>query len=172
MIDVTGHGTHVASIVAGRKIEKASYFGLAEGTMRGGVPNAKIAVYKTCWRVRKEGEETSVCPEEIVVKAIDDAIMDKVDIISYSQGFYYTPLQDDHVSWAFLRALNNGILTSAAAGNSGKYSAVINGAPWVMTVAASLKDRFFETKLELEGEDKPITVSEIDRFLVSQVISH
>ncbi|EOA26624.1 hypothetical protein CARUB_v10022688mg [Capsella rubella] len=159
VIDVTGHGTHVASIVAGRKIDKASYFGLAEGTMRGGVPNAKISVYKTCWKViREDGTEDSVCPEHGVVKAIDDAIKDKVSIISYSQGLNSNPLQEDHISWAFLRALNNGILTSAAAGNSGKYYAVANGAPWVMTVAASLKDRFFKTKLDLEGEDEPITV--------------
>ncbi|CAA0375779.1 unnamed protein product [Arabidopsis thaliana] len=163
VIDVTGHGTHVASIVAGRKVEKAGYFGLAEGTMRGGVPNAKIAVYKTCWRViRKNGREDSVCREDNILKAIDDAIADKVDIISYSQGFQFTPLQKDKVSWAFLRALKNGILTSAAAGNyanNGKfYYTVANGAPWVMTVAASLKDRIFETKLELEGEDKPIIV--------------
>lgn len=160
VIDVTGHGTHVASIVAGRKVEKAGYFGLAEGTMRGGVPNAKIAVYKTCWRViRKDGRADSVCREDNILKAIDDAIEDKVDIISYSQGFI-SRLQKDKVSWAFLRALKNGILTSAAAGNDGNYYyTVANGAPWVMTVAASLKDRYLETKLELEGEDKPIIVS-------------
>ncbi|XP_010508956.1 PREDICTED: subtilisin-like protease SBT4.1 isoform X1 [Camelina sativa] len=159
VIDVTGHGTHVASIVAGRKVEKASYFGLAEGTMRGGVPNAKIAVYKTCWNViRLDDTKGSVCREHDVVKAIDQAILDKVDIISFSQGLKYTLLQEDKISWAFLRALNNGILTSAAAGNTGNYYKVANGAPWVMTVAASLKDRFFETKLELEGEDKPIVV--------------
>lgn len=165
VIDRTGHGTHVASIVAGREIETASYFGLAEGTLRGGVPNAKIAVYKTCWRKRKRGKESTVCPEDSVLKAIDHAIEDKVDIISYSQGNGSpTPLHKDCISWAFLRALEKGILTSAAAGNSWNYYAVENGAPWIMTVAASLKDRFFETKLELEGENEPITVSETDRF--------
>lgn len=162
MIDVVGHGTHVASIVAGREIEKASYFGLAEGTMRGGVPNAKIAVYKTCWNFRKNGTDGSVCPQHKVLEAIEDAIKDEVDIISYSQGLPYPrPMDQDFVSWAFLRALGKGILTSAAAGNLGKdgYYAISNGAPWVMTVAASSKDRFFETLLELEG-DKSITVSE------------
>uniref|UniRef100_A0A1J3CU78 Cucumisin n=1 Tax=Noccaea caerulescens TaxID=107243 RepID=A0A1J3CU78_NOCCA len=161
VIDVMGHGTHIASIVAGREIEKASYFGLAEGTMRGGVPNAKIAVYKTCWRIRnKKGEEVFVCPQHKALKAIEDAIKDEVDVISYSQGLDYpVPMHKDCVSWAFLRAVEKGILISASAGNFGpNYYAVANGAPWVMTVAASLKDRFFETKLELEGEDKPVTV--------------
>ncbi|KAJ4906747.1 Subtilisin-like serine endopeptidase family protein [Raphanus sativus] len=160
VIDVTGHGTHVASIVAGKEIEKASYFGLAEGTMRGGVPNAKIAVYKTCWKILKEGKEVSYCPEHKALEAIEDAIKDKVDIISYSQGLPKPiPIHKDCVSWAFLRALEKGILTSTVAGNSGMNPyAIINGAPWVMTVAASLKDRFFMTELELEEEDDSIFV--------------
>ncbi|CAA7029460.1 unnamed protein product [Microthlaspi erraticum] len=125
--------------------------------MRGGVPNAKIAVYKICWRIRnKKGKEVLVCPQHKALEAIEDAIKDEVDVISYSQGLDYpVPMHKDCVSWAFLRAVEKDILISTSAGNFGpNYYAVVNGAPWVMTVAASLKDRFFETKLELEGEDK------------------
>ncbi|CAH8363044.1 unnamed protein product [Eruca vesicaria subsp. sativa] len=164
VIDVDGHGTHVASIVAGKEIEKASYFGLAEGTMRGGVPNAKISVYKTCWKIINK--EDLSCPEHKVLEAIEDAIKDKVDIISYSQGGQKPiPIHKDLVSWAFLRALEKGILTSTVAGNSGMEPyTIINGAPWVMTVAASLKDRLFKTKLELEGDKSIFVYDTINTF--------
>ncbi|KAK9050968.1 hypothetical protein SSX86_027593 [Deinandra increscens subsp. villosa] len=44
--DRTGHGTHVASILAGRQVRDANYYSLAQGIARGGVPSARLAVYK------------------------------------------------------------------------------------------------------------------------------
>ncbi|KAJ1389149.1 Peptidase S8/S53 domain [Sesbania bispinosa] len=66
--DSEGHGTHCASIVAGNSIKSASLYGLASGIARGGVPSARIAVYKPCWSLG--------CEEADILAAFDEAIAD------------------------------------------------------------------------------------------------
>ncbi|CAF1891597.1 unnamed protein product [Brassica napus] len=44
--DTVGHGTHTASTIAGNAIQDASFYGLGNGTMRGGVPASRIVSYK------------------------------------------------------------------------------------------------------------------------------
>ena len=51
-------------------------FGL--GTARGGVPSARIAVYKIWW--------SDGCFDADILAAFDDAVADGVDIISISVG--------------------------------------------------------------------------------------
>ncbi|KAK1271741.1 hypothetical protein QJS04_geneDACA016197 [Acorus gramineus] len=71
--DTEGHGTHTASTAAGRQVSGANFFGLREGTARGGVPSARIAVYKVCW--------FDDCHDVDILAAFDDAIADGVDLI-------------------------------------------------------------------------------------------
>lgn len=71
-IDFNGHGTHVASTAAGNPIKHASMLGLGEGTSRGGVPSARIAIYKVC-----KGHE---CDTSRIFEAFSDAVLDGVDI--------------------------------------------------------------------------------------------
>lgn len=130
-----------------------SFLGLAEGVTRGGVPGARIAVYKVCW--------TDVgCGTADILKAFDDAIADGVDIISVSLGAdWVSDYFDDAIAIGSFHAMRNGILTSNSAGNSGPDPVSIsNYAPWTMTVAASTIDRKFVTKLVL-GNGQFITVS-------------
>ncbi|CAN1320748.1 unnamed protein product [Linum perenne] len=142
--DALGHGTHTSSIAAGRPVSGANFLGLAKGTAIGGVPNARIAVYKVCW-VNQD------CNSVDVLAGFDDAIADGVDILSMSLGSLY-PLQffDDDLAIASFHAMKRGVLTSASAGNEGPSPVTAtNIAPWMLTVAASTIDRKFVSQVIL-----------------------
>nr|XP_015877218.2 cucumisin-like [Ziziphus jujuba var. spinosa] len=145
--DSEGHGTHTASTIVGGLVERASLMGLGSGTARGGVPSARIAVYKVCW--------ADGCHDADILAAFDDAIADGVDIISLSLGGstakdYF----NDSIAIGTFHAMRNGILTSASAGNDGPSSATIsNFSPWMLSVAASTIDRKFFTNIQL-GNNK------------------
>ncbi|KAJ0100790.1 hypothetical protein Patl1_06473 [Pistacia atlantica] len=141
--DSEGHGTHTSSTAAGGLVSKASLFGLGLGTARGGVPSARIAVYKICW--------FDGCPDADILAAFDDAIADGVDIISISVGGEFADdYFDDPIAIGAFHAMKNGILTSNSAGNSGPdYASVSSVAPWLLSVAASTIDRKFYTLVKL-----------------------
>ncbi|MEX0657252.1 MAG: S8 family serine peptidase [Nitrosopumilaceae archaeon] len=95
--DTNGHGTEVAGIIA------------ADGTIKGIAPKAKLLAY----RVSDDGESVS---SDLIVKAIERAIIDKADIINISLGVNKTnKIIDDSVN----KAVNNGIVVVTAAGNNG-----------------------------------------------------
>ncbi|XP_019435136.1 PREDICTED: subtilisin-like protease SBT4.9 [Lupinus angustifolius] len=74
--DIDGHGTHTASIVAGNNVPSARFYGLAQGTARGGVPSARIAAYKVCGELG--------CTSHAIMAAFDNAIADGVSLLSVS----------------------------------------------------------------------------------------
>ena len=151
--DSIGHGSHTASTAGGQEVSGANYFGLANGTARGGVPHARIAVYKVCW-----GE--GFCGLADILAAFDDAISDGVDIISVSLGGGGPiPYFEDPIAIGSFHALKRGILTSSSAGNDGPSPLLIsNYAPWLLTVAASTIDRKFVAKAVL-GNGQVFAVS-------------
>ncbi|XP_062089437.1 cucumisin-like [Humulus lupulus] len=141
--DSNGHGSHTSSTAAGALVNHASLLGLGSGTARGGVPSARIAVYKICW--------FDGCFDADILAAFDDAIADGVDIISLSVGgstsFDYF---NDSIAIGAFHSMKNGILTSNSAGNSGPGPATItNLSPWSLSVAASTIDRKFLTQVKL-----------------------
>jgi hypothetical protein len=87
------------------------------------------------------------------VAAVEQAILDGVDVINFSisgGGNAYT----DPVELAFLEAYDAGVSVSASAGNSGPGAGTADHAgPWVTTVGASTYDHMFLTTLHLESSD-------------------
>ncbi|XP_027155311.1 cucumisin-like [Coffea eugenioides] len=145
--DSEGHGSHTASTAAGRLVSKASLFDLGSGTARGGVPSARIAVYKICW--------SDGCYDSDILAAFDDAIADGVDIISLSIGGSF-PLNyfEDTIAIGAFHSMKHGILTSNSAGNSGPgASSITNFSPWSLSVAGSVTDRKFVTNVLLGNKN-------------------
>ncbi|CAI9760821.1 unnamed protein product [Fraxinus pennsylvanica] len=154
--DLDGHGSHTASTAAGNTVHGASLYGIAEGTARGGVPSARLAIYKICW--------TLGCSDMDILAAYDAAIADGVDIISLSLGGYPRDFFEDPIAIGSFHAMKKGILTSCAAGNDGPVlSTVGNVAPWILTVAASSIDRRYETPVTL-GNGEKFTGNAINTF--------
>ncbi|MCI30240.1 subtilisin-like serine protease, partial [Trifolium medium] len=137
--DITGHGTHTSSIVGGREVKGVSFDGLAKGTARGGVPLSRIAAYKIC-NIR----DVLTCTSDAMLAAFDDAIADGVDVITISMGSLIGDIEfvNDPIAIGSFHAMEKGILTTQAGGNTGpKPSSITSVAPWLFSVAATTIDR-------------------------------
>jgi subtilisin family serine protease len=147
--DSSGHGTATSTIACGFFVANASYNGLGIGTVRGGAPLARLAMYKVCWKLYG-----GVCAAADILKAFDKAIHDGVDVLSLSLA-PDIPLFSDVdtrsvISIGAFHATAKGITVVCAAGNAGPSAQTIqNTAPWILTVAASTADRSFPTPITL-----------------------
>ncbi|CAH9091040.1 unnamed protein product [Cuscuta europaea] len=140
--DFDGHGTHTASTAAGSLVYGASLFDFAAGTARGMAPKARLAVYKVCWL---EG-----CFDSDVLAGMEQAIQDKVNILSLSIGGAMKSYDKDVIATGAFAAMERGIFVSCSAGNSGPaYFTVSNLAPWITTVGAGTLDRDFPASVSL-----------------------
>ncbi|KAL3576971.1 hypothetical protein D5086_022254 [Populus alba] len=146
--DTNGHGTHTLSTAGGRFVSGANFIGSANGTAKGGSPNARVASYKVCWMG---------CYDADILAAFDAAIQDGVDILSISLGRALAiPYFRSGIAIGSFQAVMNGILVVCSAGNSGQFpgfGTTSNVAPWVLTVAASTIDREFPSNVVL-GNNK------------------
>ncbi|KFK31853.1 hypothetical protein AALP_AA6G166900 [Arabis alpina] len=156
--DFDGHGTHVATIAGGSYVPNISYKGLAGGTVRGGAPHARIAMYKACWYL--DNLDITTCSSADILKAMDEAMHDGVDVLSISLGsdvpmYPETDVRDGITTGAF-HAVLKGITVVCSGGNDGpEAQTVTNTAPWIVTVAATTLDRSFATPITL-GNSKAI----------------
>ncbi|KAL4182548.1 hypothetical protein AMTRI_Chr11g93830 [Amborella trichopoda] len=130
--DSFGHGTHTTSVAAGRIVENASYYGLAQGTARGGAPGARIAVYKVCW----SWSWMFGCPTN------------GVDIISISiSNAFPTERCGCH---RIISCHEEGNFDLDLRGKCFAFSTFVSSvAPWSLSVAASTIDRRFATQVVL-----------------------
>ena len=148
--DADGHGTHIATIVAGNTVD-ATLLGTRVARVSGIAPRARVAIYKACWL--KPGESRGTCATSDLVRAIDDAVADGVDLINYSIGSFEETELDAPDDLALLDALDAGVLTVVAAGNDGPNLDTIgspSSAPWILTTAASTQDgELFDEGIEI-----------------------
>ncbi|KAL4202123.1 hypothetical protein AMTRI_Chr02g262100 [Amborella trichopoda] len=137
-LDTEGHGTHTASTAAGALVSGADFYGYAAGEARGMATNARIAVYKICWKTG--------CYDSDILAAMDQAVGDGVDVISLSVGSSHLApeFDDDSIAIGAFGAARHGVVVSCSAGNSGPGPhTATNIAPWILTVGASTIDRDF-----------------------------
>ncbi|KAF3437808.1 hypothetical protein FNV43_RR20564 [Rhamnella rubrinervis] len=156
--DDAGHGSHTASIAAGNKVKNASFYGIAQGIARGGVPAARVAAYKVC-------HLNVGCNESDILAAFDDAIADGVDVISVSLGpSSPEDFKDDAIAIGSFHGMTRGILTVQAAGNNGPLQgSTVSVSPWILTVAASSTDRRIIDKVIL-GDGNTVVGHSVNSF--------
>ena len=105
--DVYGHGTATAMIAAGVRHDAP------EGTISGVAPRAFLGNYKV---IGDDGAASSAG----ILKAIDDAVTDGMDVINLSLGTGFAPRpEDDVIVQALERAVDTGVIVIVAAGNAG-----------------------------------------------------
>ncbi|WP_426595318.1 S8 family serine peptidase [Cellulomonas sp. McL0617] len=144
--DAEGHGTHTATTAAGSYVASAPMLGTDRGPVSGIAPGASVISYKVC-------SSAAGCYSSDSVAAVQQAILDGVDVINFSIGGGASPYTDP-VELAFLDATAAGINVNASAGNDGPGAATAeHGGPWVTTVGASTSNRAFSSTLTLASSD-------------------
>ena len=154
--DSNGHGSHVSSTSVGNRINGPFTVNSTGATFNapsisGVAPHANMIAYDAC----NNGCFTSA--------AIDQAIADGVDVISYSIGptdGRGTNPWTDFTGQQFFDAVSAGIFVSAAAGNTGGGNAnpgadVVNKGPWTMTVANNTHNRINSNTVSATGPGSP-----------------
>ena len=146
--DYNGHGTHTASTSGGNAGVPATVDGIDLGAVNGMAPRARIAAYKALWST--EDASTSSGFTVDLVAAIDQAVIDGVDVINYSISGSRTSVSNA-VEISFLFAADAGIFVATSAGNSGPgASTVAHNSPWTTTVAAGTHDRYYAGTVTLD----------------------
>ncbi|KAL6567584.1 hypothetical protein OROGR_001252 [Orobanche gracilis] len=146
--DIDGHGTHTLSTAAGNSVPGANLFGIGNGTATGGSSKARAAAYKVCWTPIDDYQ----CFDADIMKAVDLAIDDGVNVLSVSLGAQPQDYFDDALAIASFHAVKKGIVVVTSAGNSGPDAGTVsNVAPWIFTVGASTIDRVFAAKVVLKN---------------------
>ncbi|MDD3825925.1 MAG: S8 family serine peptidase [Anaerolineae bacterium] len=151
--DTEGHGTHTASTAAGN-VTQATINAPTMTIVRdisGVAPHANVVTYDVC--------VPAGCYGASILSAIEQAIVDGVDVINYSIGGGPTDPWASDDALAFLAARDAGIFVATSAGNEGPDAASVSSpanAPWLMAAGATTHNRhFFNTLTGMSGGGSP-----------------
>lgn len=143
--DPGGHGTHTASTSAGNIVNDAQTVGPLLD-IQGVAPGARIIEYRVCGG-------PAGCYGSDSTAAVEQAVLDGVDVINFSISGGTSPLTDP-VELAFLDAYNAGIFVATSGGNDGPGAGTVNHlSPWTTTVAASTQTREFASDVTLTADN-------------------
>lgn len=172
--DFNGHGSHVASTVAGNVLKNVpAYNAVGEESayqfaqISGMAPHANIVSYQVC--LPGNGDDyLAGCLPELSLNAVEHAIANGVKVLNYSVGGPADSPWRSFEGQAFLNARNFGIHVATSAGNAGPDTETIGSPgnlPWVTTVAAFTHNRAFSAKtltangMELSGRSASGAIS-------------
>ncbi|MFQ5941441.1 MAG: S8 family serine peptidase, partial [Nitrososphaerales archaeon] len=119
-MDTDGHGTLVAGIIA------------ADGSAKGVAPKADLIAY----RIASEGDYVSTVD---MIRALDRAIDDEIDIMNISLGLDYI---SEEIDKAIEKLVSDGVVVVTAAGNNGQSKNIGSPAssPSAISIGASLNN--------------------------------
>jgi subtilisin family serine protease len=142
--DNLGHGTAAAMVAAGTTNSGPL------ATISGVAPKAWLGSYKVFGTAGVNDGSS----DDIILKAIDDAVADGMDVINLSLGGTAPALDLDPLVEAVENAAKAGVLVVVAAGNEGPDAQTISSpgsAPSVIAVGASGSDRLFSPNVSVTG---------------------
>lgn len=151
--DDNGHGSHTASTAAGNSDIETRIFDIPRGSVSGMAPRAHVLAYRVC------GQQG--CYTSDSAAAIDQAVVDGVDVINFSIGsavFGASLMSPDVIAYLF--AADAGVFVATSAGNMGPEPGTIGSpaaVPWITAVGASTHDRAFLSEITLQGPGTPPT---------------
>lgn len=161
--DGNGHGVHVAATAAGNTLDifdtvPAPALPAPYTELSGVAPCAQLRSYKVC--------ETNSCSLAAMEAALENAILDGVDVVNLSISGGTDPWNDYDRS--LLDAVGQDIVVVAAAGNTSDFQpdpvgAVNHLGPWVTTVAAITHDQntFGAGVLAVVGDTVPTPLRQL-----------
>jgi subtilisin family serine protease len=136
-VDNEGHGSGAASVSGGNRV--------AELNPASPAPRANLISYDTCgarFFLRPDGSLGSfvggtVCSLAAILAALEQAALDGVDVINFSNTGGTEPWRVGDTDRAFLDLLTVGTLVAASAGNSSLPGTVQHLGPWTTTIGAT-----------------------------------
>jgi subtilisin family serine protease len=147
--DVKGHGTGVAAVAAGVTTTGPN------GTITGIAPKAYLGNYKVL------PDNSDGAPTDALLKALDDAFADGMDVVNLSLGSYPAErLSEDPLAQAVERAAKLGMIVVVAAGNEGPDMYTISSpatAPSAISVGNAFNDRVFASTATFDGHEIFVT---------------